>query len=105
MSYLAIILGGTLATFLERYPMLAFVGRLRLPERVSKALKYVPPAVLAAIIAPDVLLRGDTLAIAASNARLVAAIVAIVVSWRTKNLLLTIIIGMVTLLVWQAIVH
>ncbi len=105
MNYLAIILGGTLVTFLERYPMLALVGRLKLPDRVAQALKFVPPAVLAAIVVPDVFLRGNTLALTADNARLIAALVAVLVSWRTKNLLLTIVVGMATLLIWQALVH
>lgn len=105
MNYLAIIVGGFVVTFLERYPMLALAGRLKLPDPVTRALKYVPPAVLAAIIVPDVLLRGDALAIRADNARLVAAVVATLVIWRTKNLLLTIVVGMAVMLGWTAVVH
>ena len=103
MNYLAIIVGGFVVTFLERYPMLALAGRLRLPDAATRALKYVPPAVLAAIIIPDVFLRDGAPAISADNARLIAAVAATLVSLRTKNLLLTIVVGMGVMLGWTAI--
>jgi branched-subunit amino acid transport protein len=89
------ILGMFLVTFGVRYPVLAVVSRLRLPELVTQALKFVPPAVLMAIIAPPVLLPdGERIALGFSNAPLYASLVAVLVAWRTKNLLATILVGM-----------
>ena len=89
------ILGMFLVTFGVRYPVLAVVSRLRLPELVTQALKYVPPAVLMAIIAPAVLLPdGERIDLGFSNAPLYASLVAVLVAWRTKNLLATILVGM-----------
>jgi branched-subunit amino acid transport protein len=88
-----------LVTFAVRYPALALVGKMPLPARVSEALRYVPPAVLAAIIVPTVLMPNGPLEISLQNTRLLAGLVAAGVAWKTRNLLLTIVLGMGALLV------
>jgi branched-subunit amino acid transport protein len=55
-SEIILILGMMAVTFSIRYVLLAFSGKFSLPESVEKALRYVPPAVLTAIIFPAVLL-------------------------------------------------
>jgi branched-subunit amino acid transport protein len=100
---LLIIVGMTAVTFGVRYPVLALVGRLRLPQPVIRALRYVPVAVLTAIVVPELLIRDGAWHVSIDNAYLVAGIVSIVISWRTKNLLLTIVIGMGVFLLWRAI--
>lgn len=99
-----LILGMMLVTFGVRYPMLAIVGRLELPSNVVRALRYVPVAVLTAISVPAVVMPKGTIDIGIDNAYLVAALVAVIVSWRTKNLLATIVIGMGGFLLWRAVV-
>ena len=95
-----------LVTFLIRYPLLAMSSRIRLPSQLIEALKYLPPAILTAIVVPAVLIpAGDEIALSYTNARLVAAIAAILVSWQTKNLLATIIYGMLTFFVWQGLIN
>jgi len=84
-----------LVTFGVRYPVLAFVGRFDLPLSVKRALRFVPVAVLSALSAPMVLLQNDQWDISFGNAYLVASVVAIFVAWKTRHLLLTIVIGMV----------
>jgi branched-subunit amino acid transport protein len=105
MNQLWTVLGGTLITWLERYPILALAGRLHLPAPVARALKYVPPAVLAAIVVPDVLIRDERLSLSFANAQLIATLVGGVVIWLTRNLLLTIVTGMLTLLTWRWFAH
>lgn len=96
-----LIAGMALVTFAVRYPVLALVGKINLPDRVFNALKFVPPAVLAAIIVPALLMpSGNTIELSVENTRLVAGVVAALVAWRTKNLLLTIVLGMLTLWVY-----
>lgn len=93
-----VMIGGmTLVTFLLRYLPLALVGKLKLPDNVLLALRYVPPAVLAAIILPEMLLRDGALSVDPTNTRLYAGIVAGLVAVATRNLLLTIILGMMAL--------
>ncbi|WP_319423039.1 AzlD domain-containing protein [Pleurocapsa sp. FMAR1] len=89
-------------TFLIRYPFLAFSNRIKLPAQLIDALEFLPPAILTAIIVPAVLMpTGDKILLSYTNAKLVGAIAAILISWRTKNLLATIIGGMLTFLIWQ----
>ena len=95
-----IILGMALVTFAVRYPVLALVGRMSLPEPVLRALKYVPPAVLTAIVVPAVLLPEGELAVRLDNAYLIGAIVAVIIAWRTRSLLWTILIGMAIFLAY-----
>ena len=99
-----LVLGMTLVTFGVRYPSLALVGRFDLPESVRRALRYVPAAVLTAIIVPYILFREDGFTVSYTNSYLVAGIIAALVSWRTKNLLLTIIIGLVVFFAYRWIV-
>jgi branched-subunit amino acid transport protein len=105
MNECLLILGMTFVTFGVRYPVLALVGRLKLPELVLRALRFVPPAVLSAIIFPAVFYPdGDQLRLGLDNPRIMAVILAGLVSWRSKNLLLTIVVGMVALWVLQVLV-
>ena len=102
MNEFLLLFGMFLVTFGVRYPVLAFVSRVQLPAIVEQSLKYVPPTILMAIIAPAVFIPdGNTVALDISNAPLFASIVATLVAWRTKNLLLTIIIGMAILWLWR----
>lgn len=102
MTEIYLIAGMALVTFLIRYSMFAVAGRVEFPAWLVKALQYVPPAVLTAIILPAVLIPdGRNLDLSWTNAYLGGAIIAFVVGWYSKNLLLTIVIGMLTFLCWQ----
>jgi branched-subunit amino acid transport protein len=104
MNEVLLIAGMALVTFLIRYPALAILGRVSLPDALIRALRYVPVAVLTAIIVPLMLMPDGTLDLRLSNAFLVAGIASVIIAWRSKNLLLTIVLGMVIFLVWRALV-
>jgi branched-subunit amino acid transport protein len=97
------ILGMAIVTFSVRYPVMAIVGYMKLPPAILRALKYVPTAVLTAIIIPAVLIHDGMLNLAFDNAQLIASIVAVLIAWRTKSLLWTIIGGMVAFGVWRVL--
>jgi len=94
--WLVMLLGG-LITFLIRFSFIYLFGRFEIPETIRRSLHYVPPAVLSAIIFPELFLRDGTLNVSLENTRLLAGLVAILVAWFTKNTLITIIAGMVAL--------
>ncbi len=102
MNEILLILGMMAVTFGVRYVPLLIVGRVTLPDEVIRALRFVPVAVLTAIVVPAMLMPQGNLELQLTNAYLVAGIVALVVSWRTKNLLLTIVVGMGFFLLWRA---
>jgi len=90
-----------LLTYLTRLSFIALLGKWSPPRWVSRALRFVPPAVLTAIILPELLIRDNHFLPA--NPRLLAGIVAAGVAWRTKNVILTIAVGMAVLILIQAL--
>ncbi len=98
--WLVMLLGG-LITFLIRFSLIYLFGKFKIPETMQKTLRYVPPAVLSAIIFPELFLHDGTLNLSFENTRLLAGLIAIAVAWFSKNTLITIIAGMVALLLLQ----
>ena len=92
-------------TFSLRISMIALLGRIpHTPPALERVLRFIRPAVLAALIAPSVVfLNGEPTFIAPFNPRLVAALIAISVAWKTRNVLATIIGGMSVLWILQVI--
>ena len=98
--WLVMLLGG-LITFAIRFSLIYLFGRFEVPETVRRALHYVPPAVLSAIILPELFFQDDALSLSLDNTRLLAGLIAIAVAWFSKNTLITILAGMVALFVLQ----
>ena len=90
------ILGMAAVTFLTRFTSFAVMRQVKLPERLFRWLQYIPISILTALIVPEVLLRHGRLDLSPGNSYLVAAVVAIVVARRAKNVLLTVGSGLVT---------
>jgi branched-subunit amino acid transport protein len=104
MNLWLIVIAMGIVTFGIRLVPIVLLGRIEIPLVVQRALRFVPPAVLTAIIVPELLYRNDQIDVSVTNVRLLAGLIAIVVAWRTKNALLTIGSGMIALWVMQAIV-
>ena len=91
------------ATYLTRLSFIALVGHREIPPLARRALRLVPPAVLSAIIFPELLRPAGRLDLSLGNERLLAGLLAGLVAWRTRNIFLTIGVGMAALLLLQAI--
>ena len=100
--WLVMVLGG-LITFGMRFSFVWLLGRFEVPETMRRALHYVPPAVLSAIVFPELFLSENHLNLGLGNARLLAGLVAIAVAAWTKNSLLTILAGFIALLVFETL--
>ncbi|MEX2502397.1 MAG: AzlD domain-containing protein [Trueperaceae bacterium] len=83
-------------TLIARASFLLLQDRWTMPTLFRRALTYVPPAVLAALIAPA-LLAGEGPGLGPLDARLLAGLVATVVAWRTRSVPATLATGMVVL--------
>jgi branched chain amino acid efflux pump len=94
--WLVMLLGGLL-TFGMRFSLIYLFGRFEVPGTIRRALHYVPPAVLSAIVFPELLMPNGNLNLSLDNTRLLAGLIAILVAWFTKNTLITIIAGMLAL--------
>ncbi|MFB6271136.1 MAG: AzlD domain-containing protein [Halobacterium sp.] len=93
-----VVLGAALGTYALRVSFVALFGRMDdVPPRVERTLSLVPPAVLAALVLPALVLDGGTLAVNFGNDRLFAGLAAAVVAWRTEDMFATIGAGMLVL--------
>jgi len=89
---LLIFAGMALATYFTRYTMIAALGQ-GVPPLLRRWLRYVPVAVLAALVVPPVVAPQGCLEV---GLRTWAVLAGAIVSWRTRSVLLTILGGMAT---------
>lgn len=98
-----IMLAGGILTFSTRLSFIFLLDRLSPPPWLYRGLRFVPVAVLTAIITPELLFHSGSLDISLSNHRLLAGMLACLIAWRTRSALLTILVGMAALLLLQAL--
>lgn len=97
----AVVLVVGVATFAVRFSFIYLFGRVDgVPSRLERALRFVPPAVLAALVAPALVstpaaATGDAVIAALTDDRLLAGAVAAAVAWRTQRMVATVVVGMV----------
>lgn len=91
------LIGMSVVTFALRASLLVLPAHVQLPPLLRRALRYVPPAVLTAIWAPELLLHSGSLNLAAGNHRLLAGVVAIAVAWRFRKTFVTLGAGLLAL--------
>ena len=103
MNLWLIIIGMGIITYAIRLSMIVLSGQIQLGDHLQRALRYVPPAVLSAIILPEMVQPGGTLDLSLGNERLLAGLIAIVVAWSTKNMIWTVAVGMIALWLLQTI--
>jgi len=99
-TWIAIVLVGAL-TFLLRASFIVFADPHRFPHLFRQALAFVPPAVLAAIVAPGLLMTEGGFDPSWRNPRLIAGVVSIAVAARTRSTLATVAAGMCALWLLQ----
>ena len=106
MSTLALwlaIAGAGAVTFALRLSFIALLGRMETPLFLGRALRFVPAAVLTAVVIPLLLYKNGALEASLGNERLVAGVVAALIAWRTRSVLFTLGGGMATLWTLQSI--
>ena len=95
MSWLSIIIAGLL-TYFTRMSMIALVSRDMLGDRIKAVLAYVPSAVFPAIIFPAIFINDYGAFIEMNDPKIFAAIIAIVVGYFSKNVIATILSGLIS---------
>jgi len=99
--WLTIVVIGVL-TFGIRVSFIALFGRLdEVPPRVDTLLRYVPAAVLAGLVFPKFVALGGG---GPEIDKLLAGAAAVLVAWRTENVLATLGAGMGTLWVLRFLI-
>jgi branched-subunit amino acid transport protein len=98
MSLWLIMLAAGLVTFATRLSFIFLLERIKFPDWFRRSLRFVPAAVLSAIILPGLVIRDNALDLSWHNAQIFSGILAVLVAWRTRNVILTILAGMAALL-------
>ncbi|NCF09278.1 MAG: AzlD domain-containing protein [Gammaproteobacteria bacterium] len=88
------ILGAGFGTWLLRLSFIETWQWLSVPPLLDRALRYVPAAVMAALVVPALVRPESVVDLSPDNLRLLAGIVAALVAWLTRNVLLTLAVGM-----------
>ena len=83
-------------TYLTRFSMIFLLKEDILNNKTKKILSYVPSAIFPAIIFPPILLDNTGSLDFESNPKILAAILAIIVGYISRNILATIFVGLIS---------
>ncbi|MFN8381037.1 MAG: AzlD domain-containing protein [Anaerolineales bacterium] len=103
LSIWLLFLAVGLGTFTLRFLFIYLFGKVEMPDWLRRALRFVPAAALAALVFPALTHPSGHLDLTLQNFRLLAGLGGAVVAWRTRNVLLTILVGMALLWTLQAV--
>ncbi len=84
----------SVVTYLPRLLPTLFLSGRNLRPIIIAWLRLVPPAVLAAMLAPSLLVREERVDLGIDNLFFWAALIAFPVAWKSKSLFATVVIGM-----------
>jgi branched-subunit amino acid transport protein len=93
-----IVAGGTV---LMRLSMITLLADVTIPPRLEQALRLVAPAVLAGLVAQTLFIEGGDLR--PFSTWYVAAAIALIVAWRTRSVGWTLLIGMLSVWILEAV--
>ncbi len=88
------LLGMLLVTYLPRLLPVWLLATRKLPDVVITWLRYVAPAVLAALLLPGILVDDGKLHLAWNNLYLLAFFPTLLVAWKTRSMFGAVIVGM-----------
>ncbi|MDZ4184226.1 MAG: AzlD domain-containing protein [Desulfuromonadales bacterium] len=93
-DYLWLLFGMGIVTYLPRVLPLVFLAERNLPEGLRDWLSLIPVAILAALLAPGLLIDSSARTLALGKPELLAAIPTLFLALRTRSLGLSVIFGM-----------
>lgn len=96
-----LIVGIAFITFMTRFSFIVLLRNAAFSDRMVRWLKYIPIAILTTLIVPPVLAPNGRLYLSLHNDYLIAAIVACAIAYKTKNIIITIGVGMSIVLIFR----
>jgi branched-subunit amino acid transport protein len=103
MKIWIVIVAVGLLNYLSRLSFIAFFSNRRMPTLLARALKFVPAAMLTALVVPMVIASPVTATGVVIDARLPAAIIATAVAWSGRGTVATMVAGMASLWILRAL--
>ncbi|MGI8822527.1 MAG: AzlD domain-containing protein [Acidimicrobiia bacterium] len=89
-------------TFLFRISFIAVFAKRDVPAWLGPPLRYVAPAVMAALVTPGVIAPDGAIDLTTGNPRFFAGLVALVVAVVTRSVVWTVVAGLGSLWLFQA---
>lgn len=84
-------------TFLIRSSVIYMSGRITISDRLKEIFTFIPCAILPALVAPMVFFSKGEVQTLMYKERVVALLVAVFIAYKSKNILVTIIVGLAVL--------
>lgn len=88
------IVGMAVVTYIPRLLPTLFLSGKNLQPLLAAWLRLVPPAVLAAMLVPSLLIRDEVVHVGGDNLFLWSGFVALAVAWKSNSLSATVLVGM-----------
>ena len=95
MTWFSILIAG-IVTYLSRMTMVTIIKREMLSDKIKEVLVFVPSAVFPAIIFPGVFFNDYGNFVELSDPKIFGALIAIVVGFYSKNIIFTILSGLIS---------
>lgn len=93
----SVIIGGCIVTVLPRVLPITVLSKVKLNKKVEEFLNYIPISILSALIAVELLTANNKISIEGNSLELIAAIPTVLIAIKKNNLLLTVIVGIVSI--------
>ncbi len=104
VKVLLIIIGMAVVTYLPRVLPIVSLSKIPLPRIVLRWLSFIPVAVLSALLFPSLVVTEGKLNLSFNNEFLLAAVPAFIIAFWKKSLVLTVVVGMVSLVLLNNII-
>ena len=96
-----IIVGSALVTFIPRVLPLVFLSKVQIPDWGINWLKHIPVAVMAALLAQELLLKDGMFSIETNRLELFAAVPTFLAALLSRSLLVTVLVGVFSMMVFR----
>ncbi|OAA94459.1 AzlD domain-containing protein [Clostridium coskatii] len=96
-----IIIGGCIVTILPRTLPVMLISRINISDRTAEFLKYIPISILTALVVSSLFILNNKFCVDIATA--LSSIITAVVAVKKNNLLLTVIVGVISIAVLRII--
>jgi branched-subunit amino acid transport protein len=101
LTFLWILLGVSLVTWLPRVLPLVLLSKVKLPDWSMRFLSHIPVAVMSALVAQELLTTEGEFTLFTDPLKIAALIPTLIIAVLTKSLLATVIAGIISMMVIQ----
>ena len=94
-TFIIIILGAMVVTYIPRMLPLVLLSKSKLPKKVEEFLDYIPIAILGSILFSTLIYRNDSIDLSIDNEYLIAGILTVIVAKFVKRVDVIVIFGII----------